>query len=96
MPTIPVLVDQIAESHAGTLGVLDGPQVKEIETGKIRQSLASLTEEISGLFQDIQQVGHFQLKEVELQVAITAEGGVALIGLAKAGVTGTIKLKFAL
>jgi hypothetical protein len=29
-------------------------------------------------------------------VAITAEGGVALVGLAKAGIAGTIALKFAL
>jgi hypothetical protein len=79
------------------LGVLTPSlSLQDIDTTRLRQSLAQLTEQISGVLQDIKTVGSFQLKEVQLQVAITAEGGVALVGLVKAGVSGTIALKFPL
>ncbi|MGE3538496.1 MAG: hypothetical protein AB7N91_13840 [Candidatus Tectimicrobiota bacterium] len=97
METIPVLVEPTATPSAGTLGVLSPSLCLEnVNTARLRQSLAQLSEQISGLLQDIKNVGSFQLKEVQLQVAITAEGGVALVGLAKAGITGTIALKFTL
>jgi hypothetical protein len=97
MQTIPVLVEPTAVPTSGTLGVLTPSlSLQDIDTTRLRQSLAQLTEQISGVLQDIKTVGSFQLKEVQLQVAITAEGGVALVGLVKAGVSGTIALKFPL
>lgn len=95
MRTIPVLVDSGNDTQPGTLGVLtSGARVKEIDVDLLRQSLAHLSEQISTLFHDIKKVGQFRLKEVQLQVEVTAEGGVALIGVAKAGVTGAITLTF--
>src|SRR5262245_40054070 len=96
MSTIPVIVEREKEPQSGTLGVLTATtQIKEIDTDKIRQSFSKLSEQLSTLLQDIKQVGQFKLKEVQLQVEVTAEGGVALIGVAKAGVSGAITLTFA-
>lgn len=95
MATIPVLLEQTDSPQTGTLGLLSpSAHIQEFDTATMRQSLAQLTGQVSALLQDIKSVGDFQLKEVTLQVAVTAEGGVALIGLAKAGVTGTMALKF--
>jgi hypothetical protein len=75
MATIPVIVEHLAEPQAGTLGVLNTNLVQEIDASKLHDSLKQLSEQIPGLFQDIKQVGNFQLKQVQLQVGITAEGG---------------------
>lgn len=96
MSTIPVIVDSGGDTQPGTLGVLtSGARIKEIDTELLQQSLARLSEQIATLLQDVKHVGAFRLKEVQLQVEVTAEGGVALIGIAKAGVTGAITLTFA-
>jgi hypothetical protein len=96
MNTIAVIVEQASETpQPGTLGALSSSsRIKEIDVEQLRQSFARLSAQISSLLQDMKQVGSFQLKEVQLQVEITAEGGVALIGLAKAGMTGAITLTF--
>lgn len=97
MNTIQVLVEPTESPASGTLGVLSSNlHLQNMDVAKLRQAFAQLTEQISTLLQDTKHVGNFQLKEVQLQVAITAEGGVALVGLAKAGMTGTIALKFTL
>jgi hypothetical protein len=93
--TIPVIVERSPETSSETLGILGlSTSIEPIDTEKIRGSLTHLSGQISALLQDIKRVGDFQLKEVQLQVVVTAEGGVALIGLAKAGVTGAITLTF--
>lgn len=95
MATIPVFMESDNNPAAGTLSVLNPrPVIKEMDAGKIRESLTQLSAQLSGLFQDIKHVGAFQLTQVQLQVGVTAEGGVALIGVAKAGVSGTITLTF--
>ena len=95
MTTIPVVVEETTDPQSGTLGVLTpGSRIKEINANKIRQSVSQLSEQISGIFADIKKVGDFQLKEVQLSVEITTEGGVAIIGVAKAGVKGAITLTF--
>ncbi len=98
METIPVIVDDGIEPEEGTLGVLspesEGSKIKDLEIGKLRQSLTKLSQGASEIFQDIKQVGNFKLKEIELNVEITAQGGFALVGIAKAGAKGAIKLKF--
>ncbi len=95
MSTISVVVEETDEPQSGTLGVLTpGSRIKEIDTDKLRQSVSKLSEQISGIFADIKKVSEFQLKQVQLSVEISAEGGVALIGTAKAGVKGAITLTF--
>jgi hypothetical protein len=99
METIPVIVEETDEPQSGTLGGVLTPRsrTKEIDTGKLRQSISRLSEQISGIFADIKKVGDFQLKQIQLSVEITAEGGVALVGIAnaKAGAKGAITLTFA-
>ncbi len=97
MATIPVLVDDAPTSPSGTLGgaVLgSGPMLKEIELKTIQHGLTQLSEQIAGLAQQMKQAGGVHLKQIQIQVGITAEGGIALIGLAKAGVSGAITLTF--
>jgi hypothetical protein len=95
MSTLPVLVDEATVPPSGTLGAKrsgKGEMVMDISTEKLRASLGSLSEKISGILQDIKQVGDFNLKTVEIEVAISAEGGFVLVG--KAGVKGAVTLTF--
>jgi len=103
MPTIPVVVesDDIrppSPNRDGTLSVLtpesSGSRIREMDVDKLRESLSQLSENAAMIFQNMKQVGDFRLKEVQLQVEVTAEGGFALIGTAKAGVKGAITLTF--
>ncbi len=97
MATIPVVFDAHDEPASGTLGVLT-PETgaKQIDVDKLQQSLSALTGQISALFQDVRAVGDFKLKEVQVAVEISTEGGVALIANAKAGAKGAITLTFSL
>jgi hypothetical protein len=98
MKTIPVIVETDEDIQEGTLGVLTpgsgGTRVRDLEVNRLRESLSQLSESFTVIFQDLKQVGGFRLKEVQLQAEITAEGGFALIGTAKAGVKGAITLTF--
>lgn len=95
MSTIPVIVEDTT-SRPGTLsgGTLSDAGKKNIDTEKLRNSLSELSGQISEILQDIKNVGDFKLREVNLSVEISAEGGVALIGTAKAGAKGAISLTF--
>lgn len=101
MQTIPVIVEADEEEmEKGTLGVLrsgtDGKKlkIKELDVERLRESMAGLSESASAVFKDIRQVGGFRLKEVKLQVEVNAQGGFALVGVAKAGAKGAITLTF--
>ena len=58
----------------------------------LKNSVFSLTSQLSDAFADLKTVGEFNLSEVSVSVAVSAEGGLILIG--KAGITGGISLKF--
>jgi hypothetical protein len=95
MNKIPVLVDQSSEPQSGTLGILTpSTTIKESDASTICESLAHLSEQPSSLLQGLKKVEGSRLTQVQLQVGVTAEGGIALIGLAKAGVSGAITLTF--
>lgn len=95
MTFIPIVVEESLDTQSETLGVLtQSVRIKEVDSDKIRQSLSQLAEELSTIFNEIKQVGAFRLKEIHIQVDVTAEGGIALVGTAKAGVKGAIALKF--
>lgn len=97
MSSLPVLLAPANESVPGTLGVLGRkPEITEIESSKLRNALGKLALEISGVLQDVKQVGEFKLKEVQVGVEITAEGGVAMIGSFSAGAKGAMTLTFSL
>jgi hypothetical protein len=97
MATIPVVFDPTGQPKSGTLGVLvPEAAIEQIDAGRLQRSLSALAEQVSSLFQDIKNVGDFKLKEVQVAVEITAEGGVALIANARAGAKGAITLTFAM
>jgi len=101
MSVIPIIVPDNL-NHEGeedqqeeTLGFFSGThKLKYVDTETIQESLTNLSGQISEVLQKIKSVGDFKLKEVQLSVEINAEGGVALIGSAKAGVKGAILLTF--
>jgi hypothetical protein len=95
MATIPVIVEPGSELESGILGLegLTG-RIAQIDAGMLRQSISNLTGQITSLFEDIKTVGSYQLKEVQVHLEITAEGGVALIGNLKGGAKGAITLTF--
>ncbi len=92
---IPVVVGD-AESSPGVLGLGDQVEqrIAEIDADTLKQSLGKLTGQLDSLFRDIEAVGGFKLNQVEVSLEISAEGGVALIGTAKAGARGAISLTF--
>ncbi len=67
---------------------------KSFPVSKIGDSVALLSAQLNAVFNDIKQVGGFQLKEVQVQAEISSEGGVNLIGTAKAGLKGAVTLTF--
>jgi hypothetical protein len=68
---------------------------KEVDAEKIQKSLRELVEQLSGIMKENKiKMGSLHLSELEVNVEITAEGGVALVGVAKAGIKGAITLKF--
>lgn len=78
----------------GRLGRVE-ESVKRLPTEKLAASLGDIKESLDEIFASIKEVGNFQLNEVKLTLEITAEGGFALVGLAKAGAKGGITLSFA-
>jgi len=107
MSLIPILVEKVEKEAKPKGGILGGgtlsdgklpthieTQVKHIDTDKLRGSLGTLSTQVSEVLQDIRKVGDFPLKQVQLQVEVSAEGGVTLIGTAKAGIKGAITLTF--
>jgi len=89
-----VLIEENSNLEEGTLGPSGGKKhvIKEITDDKLRESLSGLTAQFSELLTDIRQVGEFKLQQVQIAVAVTAEGGFVLVG--KAGIKGAITLTF--
>ena len=95
MSTIPVIVEPVSELEGGTLGLEEiAGRVTQIDADVLRQSINNLTGQITALFEDIKAVGSYKLTTVQVQLEVTAEGGVALIGSLKAGAKGAITLTF--
>ncbi len=99
MELIPVIVEaeeQMAPTRTlgGTPRGLGEPNVRQLDVDKLRASFGKLSGQVTAILQDVRQVGDFKLKEVSLQVEITAEAGVNLVGNLKAGTKGAITLTF--
>jgi hypothetical protein len=92
---IPVWVEQAADGAEtkSFLGRASGDIVK-LPVATLNASLSKLASSIGEAFSGLRQVGEFHLSEVTLGVEINAEGGVNLIGTAKAGAKAAITLKF--
>ncbi|EKU99786.1 hypothetical protein SPB21_10095 [Leptothoe sp. ISB3NOV94-8A] len=98
MENIPFLVtqpDEEVDDDVKGLFSLDRDVVaRDIPVEKLRENLNNVCQSVASALGDIKKVGDFKLKEVEIQVEVTAEGGVELIGTAKLGGKGAITLTF--
>ncbi len=94
-------------SRSGGKGVFRGPtsrsridsneatiESRSIPVGVLKENLARVSQSVMQVQSDIRQIGDFKLKEVQLQVEVTAEGGVQFIGTSKVGGKGAITLTF--
>ena len=97
MKTIPILVS--VEDEDQEVKGLFSPDadivLRNIPIDKLKENMAAVCSQVAETVSDIRQVGQFKLKEISIQVEISAEGGVELIGTAKLGAKGAITLKFA-
>lgn len=75
-------------------GSQDMIAIRNIPTDKLKENLTSVCQSLAEALEDVKAVGNFCLKEVTIQVEVTAEGGVELIGTAKLGGKGAITLTF--
>ena len=95
MTTIPIAFINSSESESDTLGLFTPKTViKNVDVEKIRESLSDLSGQISGLVKDLKSSGDIRLKEIQVGVEISAEGGVSLIGSAQVGAKAAITLTF--
>jgi hypothetical protein len=93
MNEIQILIDEPKSPKGGKLGPGGGNKssVASVATEKLQASLNHLTQQLRTMLKDIREVGDYELKEIELQAEISADGFV-LVG--KAGVKGAVTLKF--
>jgi hypothetical protein len=100
MESIPFLVmlpEKGKENELGIFGSLRSNGdigLKQIPVDTLRQNLADISSSMLNVLEDVKQVGRFKLAEVTLEVEVSAEGGISLIGTAKLGGKGAISLKF--
>ncbi|MEM8532967.1 MAG: hypothetical protein AAGF95_19115 [Chloroflexota bacterium] len=99
METIPFLVTVPEEDVNDEMGIFrpaDGDvRIQQIPVETLKHNLTAVSQSVMGALGDIKQVGQFRLQEVKLQVEVTVDGGINLIGTANLGGKGAITLKFA-
>jgi len=97
METIPFLVSLPDEDEQvkGIFSPETDIVVRDLPTERLRENLNKVCLGIASMLDDVKKVGDFKLKEVTIQVEVTAEGGIELVGTAKLGGKGAITLTFA-
>lgn len=97
MEQLPILVSKV-DSFDGQTKALFLPDadtiLEHIPIEKLQANLSNVCMGLTRALSDIKEVGNFRLKEVSIQVEVTASGGVNLIGTATLGGKGAITLKF--
>jgi len=96
METIPFLVS-LPDEDEQVKGIFSSDSdivVRDLPTERLRENLNKVCQGVASMVNDVKQVGNFQLKQITIQVEVTAEGGVELIGTAKLGGKGAITLTF--
>lgn len=82
------------ESTKGLFFPTDTTANANIPVEKLQRNMTAITEAFLETLADIKKVGRFRLTEITVEVEVSAEGGIALIGTAKAAGKGAISLKF--
>lgn len=98
--------DPMTENHEPRQAipfVVDDPSTKSlgitattlaVDAAVLRENIARSVRALSEVLSSASAVGLFTLQSVSLTMTVTAEGGVAFLGVAKTGVTGGITLTF--
>ncbi|NJM99695.1 MAG: hypothetical protein HC800_23410 [Phormidesmis sp. RL_2_1] len=96
METIPFLVSlpDDGEVAKGLFSRDADVGLREVPLEALKQNMVKVCAQVGETLSQVKQVGTLKLKEVSIQVEITAEGGVELIGTAKLGGKGAITLTF--
>lgn len=96
MSKISVIVEEETKSEGHLGGGKKESKIgpKEIKADVLKENMSKLYGQVSEIMKDMKSVGDFKLQQVQLAVEISAEGGVSLIGTAKAGAKGAITLTF--
>jgi hypothetical protein len=97
METIPFLVSLPEEDEEvkGIFSMDTDIIVRDLPTDRLRENLSRVCQGVASMLDDVKQISSFKLKEVTIQVEVTAEGGIELVGTAKLGGKGAITLTFA-
>lgn len=99
METIPFLVTVPEEDENDEMGIFrsgDGDvRIQQIPVETLKHNLTAVSQSVMDALEDIKHVGQFRLQEVTLQVEVSVDGGINLIGTANLGGKGAITLKFA-
>jgi hypothetical protein len=96
METIPFLVSLPDEEQQvkGIFSTDTEIAVRDLPVERLRENLNTVCQGLASVLDDVKKVGNFQLKTVTIQVEVSAEGGIELIGTAKLGGKGAITLTF--
>lgn len=96
MPTFPVIVRAGPGDLQGRAAVATEAATvrKEIDVTTLKRSFEHLTRTLSDVLAEARTVGEYRLKQVDVRVEITSEGGVSLIGTATVGSTAALTLIF--
>jgi hypothetical protein len=99
LPFIVVLPDDKAEDDEmrlfGSLRSESKIGLKEIPLEVLKNNLANISRSMIKVLEDVKHIGQFRLKEITLQVEVSSEGGINLIGTVNLGGKGAITLTFA-
>ncbi len=96
METIPFLVNLPDEDEQvkGIFSTETDIVVRHLPTERLSENLNKVCQGVASMVSDVKKIGSFQLKQITIQVEVTAEGGIELIGTAKLGGKGAITLTF--
>lgn len=94
LPFLVAFSDQ--DDTMGLFPAVDGSVVlRQIPVDVLRENLRSTTDSLRVVFADMaKEVGGLRLKEAQIGLEVSAEGGVQLIGTAKVGAKAAITLIF--
>lgn len=95
--TIPFLVSLPDEEDQEVKGIFDFDAeiaLQNIPIDQLKENLNNVCQSLTTALSDIKKVGDFKLKEVEIAVEVTADGGVCFVGTVNVGGKGAITLKF--
>ncbi len=99
LPFIIVLPDDNAENgEMGIFGCLRSDSkigLKQIPIDVLKKNLANVSHSMVSVLEEVKNIGRFKLKEITLQVEVSSDGGINLIGTANLGGKGAITLTFA-